>query len=233
MRIPPDKRSNKVSKKSAVSERPNSVACSKDHAAFEAELEKNPFHKHNTAGGRIPPYMPDYANHAKAMCERGATLDELAEILKVSPKTIRIWQVSHKDFFEACQVTPGCVERVKRNIFDIAMGQQVVTERIADSGSGRQITKVMTNLPANLSASKSFVPETVVQTEGELRVLLRQLNQMRSMVGIRYRGPDGKMMSEEENIALGGGTSEIWWAMKTGEEIRVAQETLKRLRQKP
>lgn len=233
MRVPPNCRSKKTSKKSTASERSVDVENANDHAAIEAALEQNPFHKHNTAGGRTPPYMPEYADRAKAMCERGATLDELADIFRVSSKTIRIWQISHKDFFEACQVTPGCVERVKRNIFDIAMGQKVVMERIADSGNGRQITKVTTNLPANLAASKSFVPETAIQVEGEFAVFLRQLNEIHSMVGIRYTGPDGKMMSKEENIALGGGSSEIWWAKKSAEELKVAQETLKRLRQKP
>ncbi|MDO8876790.1 MAG: hypothetical protein Q8M24_04670 [Pseudolabrys sp.] len=233
MRIPPDKRSKNASKKSVALVPADEVQRANDHAAIEAKLENNPFHKHNTAGGRIPPYMPEYANLAKAMCERGATLDELAEIFRVSPKTIRIWQISHNDFSEACQVAPGCVERVKRNIFDIAMGQKVVTERIADSGSGRQITKVTTNLPANLAASKSFVPETVVKVESDLRVLLRQISEQRSMFGIKYTGPDGKMMSEKENIALGGSDSEIDWSNKSPEELSEAKETLRRRRQKP
>ena len=95
MRVP-NSRSKKASKKSTASERPINFENANDHAAIEGALEKNPFHKHNTAGGRTPPYMPEYASLAKAMCERGATLDELAEIFRVSPKTIRFWQISYR-----------------------------------------------------------------------------------------------------------------------------------------
>ena len=192
VRVPPDKRSNKISKKSAVSKRPKIAACSNHHAAIEAELEKNPFHRHNTAGGRIPPTCPSMQISPNQCANEAPLWTSWLKSLRFHQRQFRFWQVSHQDFFEACQVTPGCVERVKRNIYDIAMGQKVVTERIANSASGRQITKVTTNLPANLAASKSFVPETVVQVEGELSVLLRQLSQKRSMVGIRYTGPDGR-----------------------------------------
>ena len=88
MRAPQDRRSNKASKKSAASERPSDAQYANDWAAIEAELEKNPFHKGNTAGGRKPPYKPEYAVQAKALCERGATTDELADALGVSPKKI-------------------------------------------------------------------------------------------------------------------------------------------------
>ena len=194
MRVPPDKPSNKASKKSAASERPVEAQRADDWASIEAELEKNPFHKGNTAGGRKPPYKPEYVERAKEMCERGATLDEVAEVLGVSPKTIRIWQISHDDFFEACKVTPGCVERAKRNIFDIAMGQKVTTDKIVESGSQRQTTKVTNNLPANLGASKSFVPDEVIRVVGEIEQLLMELQGTR----VRPKREDGSEVSEAE-----------------------------------
>jgi hypothetical protein len=76
MRVPPDRRSNKASKISAASKRAIEAAHANDRAAIEAELEKNPFHKGNTAGGRKPPYKSEYAVQAKALCKRGATMDE-------------------------------------------------------------------------------------------------------------------------------------------------------------
>lgn len=97
-----------ASKKSAASVRPSNAKRADDWAAIEAKLEKNPFHKGNTAGGRKPPYQPEYAVQAKALCERGATMEELAEALGVSPKTIRMWQLTQDDFREACKLTPAC-----------------------------------------------------------------------------------------------------------------------------
>jgi hypothetical protein len=204
-----------------------------DTGAISASPEANNFAQGNTAGGRHPPYKPEYAERAKAMCDRGATLDELAEVFEVPPKTIRFWTISNSDFYEACKVTPGCVERAKRNIFDIAMGQKVVTERIVQSGSKKQTAKVTNHLPANLAASKSFVPDEVVPLEGELRQLLKELQG--SWTGVTYRGPDGTMMSHEEHVAVGGaaGGSEIDWSKKSAEEItQCKQILLERRRQK-
>jgi hypothetical protein len=201
---------------------------------IEARLEANRFAQGNTAGGRHPAYKPEYAERAKAMCERGATLDELAEVFEVPPKTIRFWMISNGDFSEACKVTPGCVERAKRNIFDIAMGQKVVTERIVQSGSKKQTTKVTNHLPANLAASKSFVPDEVVPLEGELTVLLKELQGSRT--GVKYRGPDGTMLSAAEHVAVGGisGGSEIDWSNKSPDEINRCEKIVRDLRrQKP
>jgi hypothetical protein len=203
-----------------------------DTGAISASPEANKFAQGNTAGGRHPAYKPEYAERAKAMCDRGATLDELAEVFEVPPKTIRFWTISNGDFFEACKVTPGCVERAKRNIFDIAMGQKVVTERIVQSGSKKQTTKVTNHLPANLAASKSFVPDEVVPLEGELRQLLKELQGSRT--GVTYRGPDGTMMSKEEHLAVGGvPDSEIDWRNKSADEITQCKQILfERRRQK-
>ncbi len=204
-----------------------------DIAAISARLEANRFARGNTAGGRHPAYKPEYAERAKVICERGATLDELAEVFEVPPKTIRFWMISNGDFSEACKVTPGCVERAKRNIFDIAMGQQVFTDRTVQSGSKKQTTKVTTHLPANLAASKSFVPDEVVPLEGELTVLLKELQGSR--VGVNFRGPDGTMLSAAEHVAVGGVLdSEIDWRNKSPDEINRCEKIVLDLRsQKP
>lgn len=212
-------------------EQPAVVA--EDIGAISARPEPNKFAQGNTAGGRHPPYKPEYAEHAKAMCDRGATLDELAEVFEVPVKTIRFWINSNDDFFEACKVTPGCVERSRRNIFDMGVGQKVVTERIVQSGSKKQTIKVTNHLPANLAASKSFVPDEVVHTEGELTQLLKQLQGTRT--GVKYTDPNGLMMSEEEHVAVGGvsGGSETDWSKKSADEITRCERTLlERRRQK-
>ncbi len=209
------------------------AAVADDIAAISARLEANKFAWGNTAGGRHPAYKPEYAERAKVMCERGATLDELAEVFEVPPKTIRFWMISNGDFSKACEVTPGCVERAKRTIFDIAMGQTVVTERTVQSGSKKQTTKVTNHLPANLAASKSFVPDEVVPLEGELTQLLKELQG--SHAGPKYTGPKGLMLSVKEQPAVGGVLdSEIDWRNKSPDEINRCEKIVLDLRrQKP
>lgn len=233
MRVPPDRRSKKASKKSTASERPVDAQRANDYAAIEAELEKSPFHKGNTAGGRKPPYKPEYAIQAKAMCERGATTDELAEALGVSPKTIRMWQLTHDDFLEACKLTPACTERVRRSMFDSSIGQKIFTERAVESGSQRQNVKTTTTSPGNLAAGRSFVIEQVVPVEGEIAQLLKQLQGTRARP--QYTGPNGTMISEEEHAALGGiaGGGEIDWSKKSPEEIIESKRRLLEMRRKP
>ena len=94
-----------------------------DRANILARLEESEFAKGNTANGRKPSYKPEYAEYAKAMCERGATTDELADALGVSADVIGLWQRVQPDFFEACKLTPACIERVKRSIFESAVGK--------------------------------------------------------------------------------------------------------------
>lgn len=129
MRAPHSKRVNKASKHSTASERPKGVQYADkyadapyDRAAILAALEKNKFAKGNTAGGRKPPYKPEYAEIAKAMCARGATTYQLAEALGVSADTVSTWIVTQPAFSEACKINDeACDERVKRSVFESAL----------------------------------------------------------------------------------------------------------------
>jgi hypothetical protein len=203
MRVPPDRRSNKASKKSTASERPVEVQRADHRAVIEAELEKNPFHKRNTAGGRTPPYQPEYAVQAKALCERGATTDELAEALGVSPKVVGMWQLVHDDFREACKLTPACTERVKRRIFESAAAGNIAAARFWDENH---------------------------ESEGvdTLKQLLREISDSHeSRVQPRFTGPDRMMMSKAEQIALvGHAEADNDWRNKTPEEANQFKQRL-------
>ena len=173
---------NKVAKRPVGSSRPRGASrgdecadVSDDRAKILARLDESEFTKGNTAGGRKPPYKPEYAERAKAMCERGATTDELAEALGVSVDVINLWQRVQPDFFEACKLTPACIERVKRSIFESAVGKIVGLEKTVVSGSQVQTTKSRADMPANFGAAKFFTSQKEFQVEGELRELLREL----------------------------------------------------------
>lgn len=197
MRSSPSKRLNKTPKSSTASVQAKGaqqVDGADDRGAASARLEESEYARGNTAGGRKPQYLPEYAERAKAMCERGATTDELAEAFEVSPKTIRMWQRDHGDFFDACKLTPGSIERVKRSNFESAVGQNLVTEKLIESGSQRQTVKVSVASPPNFAAAKFFVSQKEYQVEGELAQLLRQLQGSR----VRPKREDGSEVSESE-----------------------------------
>ena len=203
-----------------------------DWAARWAELEKSPLHHGHTAGGRTPPYRPEYSARAKAMCERGATTAELAEAFDVSLKTIQMWQSAYDDFSKACELTPACMERVKRSLYDSAIEMKIVTEKIVESGSQRQVTKTTATTPGNLAAARSFVIDKVVPVEGQLEQLLRQMQESR--VRSTYHAPDRTMMTEAQHMALGGGLGgERDWSKETAEEISRCMRLLIEWRKKP
>lgn len=245
MRIPPSSKkrlknpkyrsATDVSERNFHAARPPAV--SDDHAAIKARVAESEFGNGFTAGGRKPSYKTDYAALAKAMCERGATLNELAEEIGVSIKAILHWQLTQPGFLEACALSPACVERGRRSMFESSLQQFVTTEKIVESGSQRQITKTTTTLPANLGFTKSFVIDEAVETVGEFQQLLDQMkaNYETRSAQPRYRGPDGKMMSSKEHVALGGSFDggEINWKTKSADEIRASQRKLLEMRQKP
>jgi hypothetical protein len=209
MRVPPDRRSNKASKKSAASERPVEVQRADLRAVIEAELEKNPFHKGNTAGGRTPPYKPEYAVQAKALCERGATTDELSEALGVSPKIVGMWLLVHDDFREACKLTPACTDRVKRKIFESAAA-------------------------GNFAAAKFWDENHESEGVDTFALFLKELSDSHeSRVQPRFTGPDRMMMSKAEQIALvGHAEADNDWRNKTPEEASQFKERLLELRRR-
>lgn len=210
MRAPQDRHLNKASKRSAATERSSDATRTDNWTVIEAEMEKNPFHRGNTAGGRKPPYKPEYAEHAKAFSERGATTEELADALGVSPKILRFWQNTQDDFNKACALTPACTDRVKRTIFDSAAAGNIAAAKYWDGNH---------------------------QSEGvdTLALLLKQLSESHeSRVQPKYTGPNGMMMSKKEHLELGGSDdSEIDWRKKTPEEVSQCERRLLDMRQKP
>lgn len=125
MRNPPSKRSKKASKGSAparrklAAEADNSASDSHEHPTDPAENEECDYAARNTAGGRKPPYKPEYAEAARSMCERGATTDELAEFFRVSAKIINYWRLMYPEFSEASKIVEdACDERAKRSMFE-------------------------------------------------------------------------------------------------------------------
>jgi hypothetical protein len=210
MRVRQSRHPVKTSEELTASERSSDPSHADHWVTTEAKLEKSPFHRGNTAGGRKPPYKPEYAIKAKTLCERGATTDELAEELGVLPQAIRSWQRNYEDFRKACALTPAHSERIKKMIADSAAAGNIGAAKYWDSNH---------------------------QSEGEdtLALLVKQLGHSHtSRVQPQYTGPDGMMMSLEEHRALGGISGrEIDWSQKSPEETNQSKRRLIEMRRKP
>ena len=76
-------------------------------------------------------YKPEFADQARAMCQLGATDQELAEHFEVCVRTVYRWRNTHKEFAKA--VIAGkehADERVERALYARAVGCHVQRTRV-------------------------------------------------------------------------------------------------------
>jgi transposase-like protein len=76
--------------------------------------------------GRPPKYNPDiHPQAAKAFCEMGATINQLADAFGVAISTIYQWQIAHPEFSESCRVGRGPADAsVERSYYERARGYE-------------------------------------------------------------------------------------------------------------
>jgi len=73
--------------------------------------------------GRPTKYRPQFAEQAKALCERGAIDVDLANFFHVSVRTIPRWQVEYPEFCQALKDGKSVAdERVERALYQRAVG---------------------------------------------------------------------------------------------------------------
>lgn len=81
--------------------------------------------------GRPTDYRPEMAEQARIACERGATDDDLAELLGVTRRTVLRWKLQHEDFCRAVSIGKEVADdRVERSLYERAVGFEVETEKI-------------------------------------------------------------------------------------------------------
>lgn len=90
----------------------------------DGDKHTSEYHKGNGA------YKEEYARIAKYMCQRGATLAELADAFDVSVRAINNWISKYPEFGEAVNI--GAHEqfdpRVERSLAELALGYSVDVE---------------------------------------------------------------------------------------------------------
>lgn len=75
--------------------------------------------------GRPSKFKPEFVEHARKLCEMGATDSDLAEFFAVSIKTIDNWRGKHPEFLQALKIGKGVADdRVERSLYHRAVGYQ-------------------------------------------------------------------------------------------------------------
>jgi hypothetical protein len=106
-----------------------------------------------SAMGRPTRFEPEMCEQARNYCLLGATNDELADFLHVSPSTIDRWIAERADFRDA--VKRGRVvadARVARGLYDRAIGYDRTVERAAVVGGELKPVTTTVHYPPNVQA---------------------------------------------------------------------------------
>lgn len=75
--------------------------------------------------GQPTKYRKEFAERARALCEMGATDQELADFFKVDVRTVYNWKHSEPEFFQALRVgKEACDDRVERSLYQRAIGYE-------------------------------------------------------------------------------------------------------------
>lgn len=83
------------------------------------------------AVGRPSSFKPEFADHARKLCELAATDEEIAAFFDVSARTIYRWQVNHPEFCHALKVGKAAADdRVERSLFHRAVGYTFEGEKV-------------------------------------------------------------------------------------------------------
>ncbi len=106
-----------------------------------------------TGPGRPTDFRPDMCEQAHNYCLLGATNDELAQFLDVSPRTIDRWIAERTDFGDAVHSGRVAADaRVARAMYGRAIGYDRTVERtVIVAGEPKAITSTI-HYPANVQA---------------------------------------------------------------------------------
>jgi Homeodomain-like domain len=122
--------------------------------------------KGNRGGpGRPAVYNPQIPDIVRGLRERGATTWEIAEILNISPATLRQWKARHIEFCNALNVsTETMVKRARESLFERAAGYSFETEKVFQFQGEIIRAKTIEHVPPDATAALKILerldPET-------------------------------------------------------------------------
>lgn len=113
------------------------------------------------AGGRprgSDGYRPSYCETARRVCARGATIMELAEILKVDRATVYRWRAQYQDFCDAIKVGKELAdERVGFSLYERAVGYTYNAVKIMQYEGQVIREEYLEHVPPDVGAAKHWL----------------------------------------------------------------------------
>jgi hypothetical protein len=162
-------------------------------------------------GGRPTAYDPNIMpNAARLMCQRGAIMSELADVFRVSRRTIHYWMNQHPKFHDAIQTGVDVFnQRVERALAERAIGFFVtLREEELDPETGQLITPAQRQYyPPDPTSMIFFLKNRmrdryrdVHKIDGELRVLKTsedlRIEIHKDILELQAQGYDPKIIDE-------------------------------------
>ena len=143
------------------------------------------------AGAKRGPKAPHkfkrvFAKQARKLCRLGATDRDLAEFFGVTTVCIWQWQCKYKEFFNALGVGKNeADERVKRSLYQRAVGYSYDTVKINQYEGSAVITPYVEHVPPDVGAAKLWM-----------------INRCGWREKIEHTGPDGGPLQTETTHKL-------------------------------
>lgn len=109
--------------------------------------------------GRPTAFKPEYSHITRAVCKLGATDGDLAEIFKVTKRTIHSWKKQHPDeFLHPLKVGKAeANENVKQALYSRALGYSHNDTDIRTVGNRLVKTKIIKHYPPETAACIFFL----------------------------------------------------------------------------
>lgn len=108
--------------------------------------------------GRPTDYDSAFCDKAASACARGATIAEIAEILKVHRSTIYRWMAEHQEFCDAIRISQSIAdERVGFSMYERAVGYSYNAVKILQDKGSPVIVPYVEHVPPDVAAGKFWL----------------------------------------------------------------------------
>lgn len=110
-------------------------------------------------GGRPSGYDASFhPRKAKKLCEMGAVDSDLADYFDVTIATINHWKLEHEEFFASIKVAKAPAdERVKRSLYNRAVGYTYETKKIINTPGGIVEVPDQVHVPPDTTAQQFWL----------------------------------------------------------------------------
>ena len=109
-------------------------------------------------GGRPTDYNPEFCQIAADACARGATDEEIADLLDVSARTVYRWKLQHPAFCQAIDVGKElCDQRVERSMYARAVGYTYDSVKILQNAGVPLVVPYKEHVPPDVAAQKHWL----------------------------------------------------------------------------